>query len=79
MINNGGSCTNAMSTFLIDRLGLSTIPHPWPYKLQWLNDFGEVKVNRQYIISFSIVKYHDEQLCDVVPVHARDILFGRPW
>ena len=33
MIVDGGSCTNAVSTFLISRLGLSTIPHPRPYKL----------------------------------------------
>ena len=79
MIVDGGSCTNTMSTFLINRLGLSTISHPRPYKLQWLNDCGEVKVNRQSIISFSIGKYHDEQLCDVVPMHAGDILLGRPW
>ena len=79
MIVDGGSCTNAVSSFLISRLGLSTIPHPRPYKLQWLNDCGEVKVNRQSIISFSIGKYHDEQLCDIVPMHAGDILLGRPW
>ena len=70
MIVDGRSCTNAVSTFLINRLGLSTIPHPRPYKLQWLNDYGKVKVNRQSIISFSISKYYDEQLCDIVPMHA---------
>ena len=78
LIVDGWRCTNAVSTFLINRLGLSTIPHPRPYKLQWLNDCGEVKVNRQSIISFSIGKYHEEQLCDVVPMHAGDILLGRP-
>ena len=28
MIIDGGSCTNAVSSFLISRLGLPTIPHP---------------------------------------------------
>ena len=28
VIVDGGSCTNVVSTFLINRLGLSTIPHP---------------------------------------------------
>ena len=46
MIVDGGSCTNAVSTFLINRLRLSTIPYPRLYKLQWLNDYGEIKVNR---------------------------------
>ena len=56
VIADSGSCTNVVSTFLINRLRLSTIPHPRPDKLQWLNDCGEVKVNRQSIISFSIGK-----------------------
>ena len=53
--------------------------HPWPYKLQWLNECWEVKVNKQVIVSFSIGKYFDEVLCDVVPMYASHILLGRPW
>ena len=78
MIVDGGSCTNVVSTLLVNRLGLPTVPHPRPYKLQWLSDCGEIKVNRQALISFSIGKYSDEVLCDVVPMHAGDILLGRP-
>ena len=47
--------------------------------MQWLNDYGEVKVNRQVLVSFSIGRYKDEVLCDVVPMHAGHILLGRPW
>ncbi|KAH9656969.1 hypothetical protein KPL70_022870 [Citrus sinensis] len=32
---------------ILDKLGLRTLKHPRPYKLQWLNDSGEVKVNKQ--------------------------------
>ena len=53
--------------------------HSRPYKLQWLNDYGEVKVNRQVLVSFSIGRYKDEVLCDVVPMHVSHILLGRPW
>ena len=53
--------------------------HPRPYKLQWLNDCGEIKVNKQMLISFSNGKYKDEVLCDVAPMHAGHILLGRPW
>ena len=28
---------------------------------------------------FTIRKYSDEVLCDVVPMHAGHILLGRPW
>ena len=47
--------------------------------MQWLNDCGEVKVNKQELVSFSIGRYNDEVLCDVVPMHAGHILLGRPW
>ena len=31
------------------------------------------------LVTFSIGKYLDEVLCDVVPMHAGHILLGRPW
>lgn len=70
MIIDGGSCANVASTLLVDKLKLPTSKHPRPYKLQWLNECGEVKVNRQVLISFSIGKYKDEVLCDVVCTYA---------
>jgi hypothetical protein len=79
MIIDGGSCTNVASTTLIEKLNLPTLKHPRLYKLQWLNDCGEVKVNEQVLISFSIGKYKDEVLCDVVPMQAGHLLLGRPW
>uniref|UniRef100_A0A2N9ERQ8 Reverse transcriptase domain-containing protein n=1 Tax=Fagus sylvatica TaxID=28930 RepID=A0A2N9ERQ8_FAGSY len=47
--------------------------------IKWLNDCGEVRVDRQVLVTFSIGKYLDEVLCDVVPMHAGHILLGRPW
>ncbi|KAK4552365.1 hypothetical protein RGQ29_032073 [Quercus rubra] len=79
MIIDGGSCTNVASTTLVEKLNLPTLKHLRPYKLQWLNDCGEVKVNRQVLVSFSIGRDKDEVLCDVVPMHAGHILLGRPW
>ncbi|KAL5758490.1 hypothetical protein ACOSP7_021101 [Xanthoceras sorbifolium] len=40
---------------------------------------GEVRVNKQVLVSFSIGKYKDEVVCDVVPMNAGHILLGRPW
>ena len=54
----------------MEKLQLPTLKHPKPYKLQWLNDSGEVKVQKQVLVSFSIGKYHEELLCDVVPIYA---------
>jgi hypothetical protein len=67
------------STILVEKLNLPTLKHSRPYNLQWLNNWGEIKVNKQVLISFSIGKYKDEVLCDVVPMHADHILLGRPW
>ncbi|XP_052877270.1 uncharacterized protein LOC128283892 [Gossypium arboreum] len=79
IIIDGGSCTNVASTLMVEKLGLSTTKHPNPYKLQWLNDGGELKVTKQVLVSFSMGKYSDEVLCDVVPMHAGHLLLGRPW
>jgi hypothetical protein len=79
MIIDGRSCTNVASTTLVEKLSLPLLKHPRPYKLQWLDECGEVKVNKQVLVAFTIGRYSDEVLCDVVPMHAGHILLGRPW
>src|SRR5256884_4820017 len=79
LIIDGGSCTNAASYMMVMKLGLPLIAHPRPYKLQWFNDGGEVKVFKQVKVPFSIGWYQDEVLCDVVPMQAGHLLLGRPW
>ncbi|GKV18389.1 hypothetical protein SLEP1_g28784 [Rubroshorea leprosula] len=73
------SCTNVASTVLVEKVNLPMTKHPRPYKLQWLNDCGEIKVNKQVLVSFPIGRYKDEVHCDVVPMRARHLLLGRPW
>ncbi|GKV23267.1 hypothetical protein SLEP1_g33016 [Rubroshorea leprosula] len=68
-----------LSTVLVEKLNLPMMKHPRPYKLQWLNDCGGIKVNKQVLVSFSIGRYKNEVLCDVVPMHAGHLLLGRPW
>ncbi|XP_006366953.1 uncharacterized protein [Solanum tuberosum] len=79
MIIDGGSCANVVSSYLVDKLGIACMKRPTPYRLQWLNDCGEVKVNKQCMISFNVGRYEDEILCDVVPMQACHVLLGRPW
>ena len=79
MIIDGGSCTNVASIALVKKLGLPTTSQPRPYKLQWFNDGGEVRVNKQVLVSFQVGRYEDEVLCDVAPMDAGHILLGRPW
>ena len=79
VITDGGSCTNVTGTTMVEKLGMPTSKHLRPYKLQWLNDCGEVSVNKQVLVSFTIGKYKDEVLCDEVLMQAEHLLLGRPW
>ena len=79
LIIDSESCTNVVSTILIKRLQIPTQDHPKPSKLQWLNDSGTMKVISQALISFTLGKYKDEVICDVLPMQAGDLLLGRPW
>ena len=79
LIIDSGSCSNLVSSYLVDSLKLPCIEHPKPYHLQWLNECSEVKVTKQSLITFKLGNYEDEVWCDVVPMHAAHLLLGRPW
>ncbi|XP_012482912.1 uncharacterized protein LOC105797498 [Gossypium raimondii] len=79
VIIDEGSYTNVASSVMVEKLGLTTTKHSHPSKLQWLNDGGELKVSKQALVAFSIGKYSDEVVCDVLPMHASHLLLGRPW
>ena len=79
LIIDGGSCTNLASTYLVDKMKLRCTDHPRPYKLQWMNDCGELRVTKQVLVNFSIGNYSDQVTCDVIPMQASHILLGRPW
>ena len=76
---DGVSCTNVASSRLVSKLNLDTKPHPRPYRLQWLREFEEVKVTHQVAVCFTIGRYNDRVLCDVVSMEVTNILLGRPW
>jgi len=74
LIIDSGSCCNCCSTRLVEKLNLALIPHLKPYKLHWLNEGGD-----QVEIKFSIGKFKDKVLCDVIAMEACHILLGRLW
>ena len=78
LITNGASFTNIANTKLIEKLNLHTTKHPILYKLHCFNDNCEMKMNKQVLVAFSIGKYHDKVLCDVVLMQASHLLPGRP-
>jgi len=79
LIIDGGSCINVTNTEVIRKLNLHTTKHLIPYKLKWLNDGGEVKVNKQVLVAFSIGKYCDEVqvLYDIVLIQVSHLLLGK--
>ncbi|XP_056851801.1 uncharacterized protein LOC130500878 [Raphanus sativus] len=79
LIIDGGSCVNVASETMVKKLGLQTHKHPKPYRLQWLNEEGEMRVSTQVSVPLSIGRYEDDILCDVIPMEASHILLGRPW
>ena len=79
LIIDGGSCNNLASSDMVEKLALTTKPHPHPYHIQWLNNSGKVKVTKLVRINFAIGSYRDVVDCDVVPMDACNILLGRPW
>ena len=50
LIIDGESCSNVTSIVLVEKLGLPTLNHPTPYKLEWSNDSGKVNVTRQVLV-----------------------------
>jgi len=76
---NNGSCCNCCSTMLVEKLALHLLPHPNPYKLQWINDDQGMVVNQQVEVKFSIGNFEDSVLCDIVPMEACHVLLGMPW
>lgn len=61
---------------MVEKLGLQRTKHPRPYRLKWLNDETELKISEQVTIAFSIGKYADQVVCDVVPMQAGYLLLG---
>ncbi|XP_071920645.1 uncharacterized protein [Coffea arabica] len=70
LVIDPGSCTNVASALMVEKLNLPTSEHPRPYKLQWLNNSGEVHVHKQVLVTFRIGRYEDDVMCDVVPMQA---------
>ncbi|RDY10707.1 hypothetical protein CR513_04742, partial [Mucuna pruriens] len=59
-----------ISLKLVEKLALPIMPHPKPYKLQWLSEKCEIVVDRQV--------YKDDVVYDLVPMEATHTLLGRP-
>ncbi|KAI4372837.1 hypothetical protein MLD38_011021 [Melastoma candidum] len=76
VIVDSGSCINAVSRTIVEKLKLPIETHPHPYRLQWLNKDSDVRVTQRVRVPFSIGKsYKDEVVCDVIHHIASKFLF----
>ena len=79
LVIDSGSCANIVSVAMVNFLKFPTTLHTIPYNLQWFNECGELKFMRKCVIRLKVGNYHDEVLCDVIPMQAYHLLLGRPW
>ena len=80
MIIDSGNFENVVSTEMVQKLGLKTIPYPNPCKLCQLQKGNEIKVKTRCLVSLFIGKlYKDEVWCDVALMDICHLLFGRLW
>lgn len=79
VIIDSGSYQNIVSSRLVEKLQLSTHPHPKPYSIGWIDDNNKKNVDSQCFVSFKIGAYNETVVCDVVDITACHILLGHPW
>ncbi|KAF1859062.1 hypothetical protein Lal_00000886 [Lupinus albus] len=72
------SCANMVSSRVVSKLNLVTRPHSTPYQLQWISEVAEIIINKQVEIPFSIGKYEDVVLYDVVHMETIHLILGCP-
>ena len=79
VIIDGESCNNLASLELVEKLGLTTRPHPHPDYMQRVNSYDKIKVTEITLIEFFIGSDKDSVDFDIVPLQACQLLLGKPW
>lgn len=54
VVVDGSSCANLVSSTLVEELNIRYTKHPKPYNLQCVNECGELRVNKQALVSFEM-------------------------
>ena len=66
-----------VSEEMVTKLKLKRARHTHLYQIAWLQKDHKVLVNEQCLVKFKIGSYHDEVLCDIIPMDACHMLLGR--
>jgi len=72
------SCVNAVSSKMIEKIGLNVVPHPHPYKVSWINSTA-LDVKQQCVVPIEFDVYKGKVWCDVVTINVGQSILGRPW
>ena len=64
---------------MVSKLKLKREKYPQPYQISWVKDDHKVLVSEQCLVKFNIGSYHDEALCDIIPMDVCHLLLGRLW
>jgi hypothetical protein len=78
LIIDGGSFTNAISSYVVHALSLSTWRLPTPLYMQWMNTSGKLKITHKARVKFSVGTYVNTVDCNVAPLSVCHLLLGRP-
>jgi len=78
VIVNSGSCVNAVSSKIIEKVGWKAEPHPHPYKMSWINSTA-LDVKQRCLVSIKFDVYKDKIWCDVVTMDVGQIILWRSW
>ena len=73
VIVDSGSCVNAISDAVIQRTGLTTINHPTPYDVSWI-DASALPVRLQCQVPLTVSTYSEHILCDILPMKIGGII-----
>ena len=79
VIIDGGSTNNLVSEEMVSKLKLKIEKKPQPYQISWVKDDHKVWVSEKCLVKLKIGSYHDEFLCDIIPMDVFHLLLGRPW
>ena len=56
---DNGSEENFISEGLVNKLGISTTPHPYPYNIGWMKDGHELRITHQCRLTYFIKDLED--------------------
>ena len=76
MIIDDFSC-NLISSYAVEKLGLSVVDHPCPYEIKRYDQL--ISVTKQVWVSFSLGRYKDSILFDVAHIDNCHLHLGNPW